>query len=140
VLTPATGSTDGHIYNYEYFGSMMTDQYCLLLNPKSSSCLEAFSFFLFSSFNDNISSAHWPYLGLAPSNKLNGPSYVNALNSTERMMNQSVSFQLGDWTEKYDYVGNDSITFGGNVESAFGGQLKRNIPLVDSSWMFNLNV
>jgi hypothetical protein len=56
------------------------------------------------------------------------------------MMNQSVSFQLGDWPEAYDFVGNDSITFGGNVESAFGGQLKKNKVLSDSSWMFTLNV
>ena len=118
---------------------MITDQYCLMLNPRSPSCVEAFSFFVFSSFDESISHAPFPYLGLAPSNKLNGPSYVNALNSTERMTNQSVSFQLTDWPEYGDRVGNDSITFGGNVESAFGGHLKRNIPLVDSSWMFNLN-
>jgi hypothetical protein len=47
-LTPATGSSDGENYNYEYFGSMMTDQFCLLLDPNSETCVEAFSFFVFN--------------------------------------------------------------------------------------------
>jgi hypothetical protein len=42
------------------------------------------------------------------------------------MKNSSVSFQLSDWPEEFNRIGNDNITFGGNVEGAFTGILKRN--------------
>jgi hypothetical protein len=56
------------------------------------------------------------------------------------MKKSSVSFQLGDWSEYDDYVGNDNITFGGDVEGAYGGIMKRNRILETSKFLFNLNV
>jgi hypothetical protein len=70
---------------------------------------------------------------------LNGPSYVTALNATGNLEKSKASFQLGNWPEIGDKVGNDRITFGGNVEGAFRGKLKLNLILKDSSWLFNLN-
>jgi hypothetical protein len=119
---------------------MMTDHFCLFLNPSHSSCVEAFSFFVFNTYNKNINNRPYPYLGLAPISKLNGPSYVRALNATGNMKNSSVSFQLGDWPESGDEVGNDNITFGGNVEGAYDGTLKRNLILASSGFLYNINV
>ena len=67
-------------------------------------------------------------------NELNGPSFVEALNETDRMTNFTVSWQLGDWNSN-----NNNITFGGNVESAFVGHLQYNLILATSTWTFNLN-
>jgi hypothetical protein len=105
---------------------MITDQYCLLFDSDNPSCLKEFSFFLFSTYNNDLSTIAYPYLGLAPIDDLNGPSYVQALNATGNMRNSSLSYQLGDWPVSGDNVGNDNITFGGNVEGAYGGILKRN--------------
>jgi hypothetical protein len=55
------------------------------------------------------------------------------------MQNNSLSYQLGNWPETNDFVGNDNITFGGNVESAFSGHLKFNLIYADSPWLFNVN-
>jgi hypothetical protein len=118
---------------------MMTDQYCLLLDPHNPSCLKAFSFFLYSAFNADVSVSPYPYLGLSPSDDLNGPSYVQALNLTGNMRNSSLSYQLGDWPASDDKVGNDNITFGGNVEGAYGGILKRNLILASSEFLYNIN-
>jgi hypothetical protein len=71
---------------------------------------------------------------LAPKSSLNGPSYENKLNSTGRMLNESVSYQLGDWNSD-----SNNITFGGNVEEAFAGHLKWNLILTTSPWLFNVN-
>ena len=87
ILTPPTGNSDGYYYSYELFGYMMTDQYCLLLDSSNPSCLKAFSFFVFSTFNEDVNAYPNPYLGLAPIDDLNGPSYVGVLNSTGNMRN-----------------------------------------------------
>jgi hypothetical protein len=55
------------------------------------------------------------------------------------MRNSSLSYQLGDWPEHLDRVGNDNITFGGNVEGAYGGILKRNLILASSEFLYNIN-
>jgi hypothetical protein len=119
---------------------MMTDQYCLLLDSSNPSCLKAFSFFLFSTYDQDVNNYPNPYLGLAPIDDLNGPSYVQVLNETGNMRNLSLSYQLGDWPASGDFVGNDNITFGGNVEGAYAGILKRNKILKESGFLYNLNV
>jgi hypothetical protein len=86
-----------------------------------------------------VSKYSYSYLGLAPVHELNGPSFVTALNSTDRMLNLSVSYQLVDWAAYSDNVGDNNITFGGNVESAFRGLLKWNLILGESPWTFAIN-
>ena len=111
----------------------MTDNVCLVFDPSSSSCAKSFSFFSFSDWNSDISGIYkYSYLGLAPIGSLNGPSFVQSLNSTGSMLNATVSFQLGDWSDKNDFYGDNNVTFGGNVESAFAGFLKFNYILKES--------
>ena len=105
-------------YAFEYGGTMMTDQFCLVYDPKSPTCVKDFSFFTYGTKIDSIAQ-DFPYLGLATSNPLNGPSYVTTLNETGRMLNVTVSYQLSDWGS-HD---NNNITFGGNVEGGFRGPL-----------------
>ena len=112
----------------------MTDNFCLLFDPKSQSCIQNFSFFSFGDWDKDIFLVAYSYLGLAPINKLNGPSFVSALNETGSMLNSTVSWQLGDWGSE-----NNNITFGGNIEGAFLGHLKFNLILATSPWVFNLN-
>jgi hypothetical protein len=90
VLTPPTGK-DSYYYGYEYVGTLISDQVCLVFDPKSKSCAQEFSFFSFSedlAFSDFDPS----YLGLAPINKLNGPSFVESLYKTGTLGDLKVSW------------------------------------------------
>ena len=86
-------SAAGKLYAYEYFGALMTDNFCLIFDPSSSSCAKEFSFFAFDDWNYDVSGfSRYSYLGLAPIGNLNGPSFVQALNATGSMLNATVSF------------------------------------------------
>jgi hypothetical protein len=92
-ITPPTGNDDGSTYSYEYSGKIMTDQFCLFFNPESSSCVKNFGFFAFNAFNEDVGNIYGTsYLGLAPPNELNGPSFMKTLNQTGRMLNYSLSW------------------------------------------------
>ena len=60
------------------------------------------------------------------------------------MLNDSVSYQLADWSY-YDFISEEyiypssNITFGGNIDTAYRGHLKYNLILSDSPWLFNVN-
>ena len=67
----------GIFFAYEYYGTVMTDNVCLVFDPSSSSCADSFSFFAFYDYNREISGVYrYAYLGLAPIGSLNGPSFV----------------------------------------------------------------
>ena len=93
---------------------------CLQFDPKSSTCIKQFGFFTCSRIVEGLS---YSYVGLAPSGKLNGPSYVQFLDQSARMQRPIVSFQLTDWTSIYDYFGENSIIFGGENEESYTGSL-----------------
>jgi hypothetical protein len=90
-----------------------------------------FSFFSVSHDDKDadVGTSFYPYLGLAPERKLNGPSFVKALNETDHLQNYSLSYQLSDWPVTEDLVGNNNITFGGDVQGAFTGHLVANLIL-----------
>ena len=68
------------------------DQFCLLFDPKSPTCVQDFGFFAFDDSNLNVNKAIYSFLGLAPVNAINGPSFVEVLNEKGRMSNFSVSW------------------------------------------------
>jgi hypothetical protein len=73
------------------------DQFCLLFDPESETCVKNFGFFTFDAWNNAVNFGISPYLGLAPTDKINGPSFVESLNKAGKMLNFSVSWQFGNW-------------------------------------------
>jgi hypothetical protein len=71
---------------------MIRDKVCLVFDPKSSSCAQNFGFFSAGGWNRAVSIYWYSYLGLAPIDELNGPSFVQTLNETGVMANASVSW------------------------------------------------
>jgi hypothetical protein len=59
---------------------VMSDTFCLILDPKSHSCAKNFSFFTFEETIGTTDDTFFTVLGLAPANELVGPSFVQALN------------------------------------------------------------
>jgi hypothetical protein len=61
------------------------DQFCLFLETKNPSCVIDFGFFAFFDWNSDIGNGMHTYLGLAPVNSMNGPSFVENLHETGRI-------------------------------------------------------
>jgi hypothetical protein len=121
-------------FSFEYYGTIFMDQFCLVFDPKSPTCVQDFGFFAIFDYNYDINNGLYTFLGLAPISSINGPSFVENLHETGRIENFTVSWQLSDWGSQ-----NNNITFGGNVAGAFAGGLKSNKILSASPWLFNLN-
>ena len=78
-----------------------------------------------------------PFLGLAPIDKLNGPSFIQALANTGQIQSKKVSFQFSHWSAHG--FSNNNITIGNNVQDAYAGHLIHNLILAESPWLFNIN-
>jgi hypothetical protein len=68
------------------------DNFCLAFDPQSPTCVKEFGFFGLETYNLDVSRGLYTFLGLAPVNPINGPSFVKTLYETENMLNFSASW------------------------------------------------